>query len=1002
MIKMVKRFGAILVALTCATLLPARLSAQAASGIAGVVRDTSGGVMPGVTVEASSPALIEKVRSAVTDSDGQYKIIDLRPGVYTVTFSLEGFSTVKREGIQLSAGFTASVNGDMRVGALSETITVSGQSPMVDTQNVVQQKVIGKELLESVPSSRSNYAALTPGASKSTDVGGSNGSDAGATFTIHGGKGGDTRRLIDGMRWNSMEAGNAGTGFYFDPTGAEEIAIQLGGNSAEYELGGVQVNLIPKSGSNNFHGYGFAGYTNNSLNSSSIPADLLARGLPTVGAVDNVYDYSGSIGGPLVQDKLWFFSAQRWWGNSTFVPGLYYNKNTAAWLYEPDLTRPAVNDNTNRHHNARFTYQPTSRNKLNLSWDLEQNCVCHGGLTAAASPEGVYRWDFGPPNYIAQATWSHPHTNKLLFEAGATTLIFQYIGKPTEPLPEGAQNQISVLDVSKNFRYRSNGGFYNFGTYGNKTTDQSNQRVAVSYVTGSHNFKSGFQIMEGWRRHEQAPPGSLEYYFNGATPLSIIEYATPNLERERLKASLGLFAQDQWTINKLTLNLGLRFDYLNALAEATDLPAGPFVPARKFDAVTCVPCWSDINPRVGAAYDLFGNGRTAVKGNIGRYVGGQAVDIASALHPINASIYSVTRNWTDSNHDYSPDCDLKNPLLNGECGQISDLNFGKNNPLATQYAPGVLTGWGHRDYNWQANLSVQHELRPGMAINVGYFRTWFGNFRVTENTAVTPADFTQYCVTAPADPRFPGSGGNQLCGNYDVAPALYGKAQTVVKLASDFGKQTEVFNGLDVTLSARLKALYVNGGLSTGRTKTDACDVVNNNPQITAVTGFSASNPRIPGFCDNVSSWGSQTQVKFAAIYNLPLGVQTSATVQSYPGITQTANIVFSNAQILPSLGRNLASCGAAATCGGTATVNIVPSNELFEDRYTQFDVRFAKSVKVHKSTVQGIVDLFNAVNARPVLGVTTRYSGAGGGSWLRPTSTLTGRLVKFSAQINF
>jgi hypothetical protein len=124
--------------------------------------------------------------------------------------------------------------------------------------------------------------------------------------------------------------------------------------------------------------------------------------------------------------------------------------------------------------------------------------------------------------------------------------------------------------------------------------------------------------------------------------------------------------------------------------------------------------------------------------------------------------------------------------------------------------------------------------------------------------------------------------------------------------------------------------------------------------------------------------------------------------MQSYPGITQTANIVFSNAQILPSLGRNLASCGAAATCGGTATINIVPSNELFEDRYTQFDVRFAKSVKVHKSTVQGIVDLFNAVNARPVLGVTTRYSGASGGSWLRPTSTLTGRLVKFSAQINF
>jgi hypothetical protein len=225
--------------------LPAVVWAQAASGIAGVVKDTSGAVMPGVTVEASSPALIEKVRSVVTDGEGQYKIIDLLPGVYTVSFTLPGFSVIKREGIELSAGFTATINAELRVGALQETVTVSGQSPIVDTQNVVQQKVITRTLLDAVPSSRSNYAALTPGASKSTDVGGSNGTDSGSTFTIHGLRGSDTRRLIDGMRWNSMEAGNAGTGFYFDPTGAEEIAIQLGGNSAEFELGGVQVNLIP-------------------------------------------------------------------------------------------------------------------------------------------------------------------------------------------------------------------------------------------------------------------------------------------------------------------------------------------------------------------------------------------------------------------------------------------------------------------------------------------------------------------------------------------------------------------------------------------------------------------------------------------------------------------------------------------------------------------------------------------------------------------------------------
>src|SRR5262245_21548701 len=221
-----------LVGVLCAS--ATRASAQGAGGIAGVVKDPSGAVMPGVTVEASSPALIEKVRSVVSDAEGQYKIIDLRPGTYTVTFTLTGFSTVKREGIEISAGFTATINADLRVGGLEETITVSGQSPVVDTQNVVQQKVITRQMLDAVPTSRSNYAALTPGASRSTDVGGSNGTDSGATFTIHGSRGADVRRLIVGMRWNSMEAANAGTGFYFDPTGADEIAIQLGGNSPEF------------------------------------------------------------------------------------------------------------------------------------------------------------------------------------------------------------------------------------------------------------------------------------------------------------------------------------------------------------------------------------------------------------------------------------------------------------------------------------------------------------------------------------------------------------------------------------------------------------------------------------------------------------------------------------------------------------------------------------------------------------------------------------------------
>lgn len=978
------------------SLAPTAAFAQAAGGIAGVVKDTTGAVLPGVSVEASSPALIEKIRTVVTDSEGQYKIIDLRPGVYTVTFTLSGFSTLKREGIELSAGFTATVNADLRVGALEETVTVTGSSPIVDTQNVSQQKVIQMEVLRSLPNTGTNFAALTPGASRNTDVGGSSGSDTGATFTIHGGRGLDTRRLIDGMRWNSMEVANAGTGFYFDPTGAEEVSIQLGGNSAEYELGGVQVNLVPKAGGNTFRGYTSASYTNNSLNSTSVPASLRARGLPTIGAVDHVYDFSGSLGGPLERDKVWFFSAQRWWGNSQFIPGLFSNKDTAAWIYEPDLTRPAVNNNTNRHHNARFSWQAARNQRLNLSWDVEQNCVCHVGLTGAAAPEGVIRWNFGPPNYLLQGTWAFPMTNRLLFEAGNTSLIFDYPTIPSETLPLGA-NQITVFEAARGFRYRSAAGGWR---YGHKISKQSNQKFAVSYVTGSHAFKVGLQIMEGWRHFFQEPNGSLDYTFFNGSPLSLTQWATPLVDDERLKASLGLYAQDQWTIDRLTLNLGVRYDYLNAFTPETNLPAGLFAPARRFPAIKCLPCWSDINPRLGAAYDLSGNGKTAVKINIGRYVGGEAVDIASANHPVNASVNQANRTWTDSNRDFVPDCDLRRPDANGECGRIDNLNFGRNNPNAYVWDPDLLTGWGKRNFTWQAHALLQHELRSGVGVTFGYFRTWYGNFRVTSNRAVTPADFDAYCISGPSDPRLPGGGGGQICGLFDVRPEKFGQSRLVVEQASNYGDYTEVYHGFDVTLTARIRRVFVTGGMNTGRTEVDYCGVVINNPQVIPSVATTASagavaftQPRNASFCNNVTPWSAQTQVKLAGVYELPWRVQASIAYQYFPGVTQTANIVASNALIAPSLGRALAAGPAA-----TVVVDVLPSQLQFEDGTNQFDLRFIKGVRFGSKRLRGIVDIYNAFNARPVLGVNTRY----GAAWLRPTSTLVGRLVKFGAQVDF
>jgi len=1016
----------VFLALLTASLVPASVFAQTA-GIAGVVKDASGGVMPGVTVEASSPALIEKTRTVVTDGEGQYKIVDLRAGLYTVTFTLPGFNVVKREGIELTAAFTATVNAEMRVGGVEETITVSGQSPLIDTQSVTQRRPMTHDVIDDLPTGRTfqNVSVLVPGvqvAIGSQDVGGTGG-ERYQTLSVHGSRTDQMPLVFNNMPFNNMNntGGGYNTTLMMNTGTVQEMTVNTGGLTAEQRSSGVLTNIIPKEGSNLFHGYFLTNFAGGDMQSDNLTQSLIDRGLKAVNRVHKLWDLNPAVGGPLLKDRLWVYGGFRYYGAQSWVAGMFRNKTPLAPQYcaavagcmyngvlvpdSQDLNDQALDGDTwNRGSTINFTWQATPKNKTTLYYQSNQRLVYCNECSATRSPEAATYYH-SDPQYLMQATWSNPYTSRLLFEGGATFLNERwFFGQhPAITNGYGSDAVISKTESSINVTYGSATTF----TIG--ANHQYNMRLAANYVTGSHAFKIGMADMWGSRNYRYDTNQAQSWTFTNGVPTTITQYARPQIDQEHLKAALAVYAQDRWTLQRLTLNLGVRFDYHDAYVPAQAYPAILFVGPRTYDPISDVPSWKDLSPRLGGTYDVFGDGRTVARANYAKYLASESTNMATLNNPVNTSINSAQRRWTD-NGNFVPDCNLANAAANGECGALS-VPLGALN-IVTHYDPAIINGWGVRPNDHEVSLGLQRELVPGMALDFQFTRHTFGNFFATQNRALPPAlAYSSYCVSVPSDSRLPGGGGNQICGFMDVNPAPYFGASpdNYTTRASNFGTVKDAYTGYDVNATARLaRGGLASGGVSIGHEVSDICAVIGQaNVGYAPLSGVIASSagtlsvggqPGVPSTLNCHVQPPFQPDAKALITYPLPWwGLTASATIQSRPGPQILASFVVSTntGSTVQPVGLN------RALSLGTATTQLVAPGTMYGDRVNQVDVRFGKIFKISRARIRSSIDVYNLLNTSAILAVNTRYSTTNN-AWLTPTQILQGRLLKLGAQVDF
>src|SRR5437773_4985306 len=861
-------FARIILGAFCLALVPVVAAAQT-STTAGTVKDVSGASLPGVTVEVSSPALIEKVRSAISDGSGQYQITQLRPGTYTVTFTLPGFTVVKREGVELTSDFTATINAEMKVGAVEETITVSAESPIVDVSNITARTVMTRDVLDAIPTGRNIQAVgiMIPGTTIAVGGGGALSRDVGGSGNLQQSPlqyrgSADTVQTIDGVRLNNLCAQGAYSGVYWNDASFQEISYVTGADSAEMGQGGIRVNMVPRDGGNSFRGSVFGNYADGGWAADNLRANLAGdttfnanNRLTNVGVSKMVWDFNPSVGGPIKRDKIWFNFAFRHWGVNKTVADSFFDLDPSPFRYAPDPSRQGIDDGHIVSRAGRVAWQISQRDKLTVYHDDQNKYRDHWGISANVPPEAS-AVQVTPTSFVNVTHWTRTHTNKLLFDAGIGIYDQEYT-ELYQPGVTGLADKVWDLNAirsAKTYTICDNStGVCSAGTgkiagaWNNPADHFSLLRTfsgSASYVTGSHAFKVGTAVTTGnWRLVRQNTGDVQPIEFTNGVPTAVT-LRLPTDRRNGIKADTGIYVQDKWTIRRATVNAGLRYDWFIGESQNSDVLPSRFNSGQhygkcsdgrndpKAGCVGTVQNWKDLSPRIGIAFDVFGDGRTAVKGSVARYVNGQNIAVADDINPVSALSITDRRPWTNDADGNGSPLDAGGNIQFNELGtSTATPTFGRN-ISTTSYDPSVLNGWFKRGYNMEYTVALQHELAPRMSVSGSWFRRSFGNQTFTDDVRFDRSSYDgPFCVTAPADARLPGGGGYQVCNLFDLKPSVFAlglPANNVVKFSDSVGGETNSFRGFDVNLESRFaNGAFIRGGVTAISRTFDYCNLAN-------------------------------------------------------------------------------------------------------------------------------------------------------------------------------